>query len=125
MTPFSIVIDQNYPELRTNLSADAIFPFLIKHGLLTMEQREELMLPVHTSTAKADKVLLWVPRCPGGFEKFICALRESAKGTDHNRLADLLEQSMMKDFSSTLVQPEGAYLYRSKPHNHYWPAFFA
>ena len=91
------VIDRNYKQLREHMSVDSLFPYLIQYDLLTMEQRQEILLPVNTSIAKADKVLHFIPQSgPDSIYKFIDALYESRNGTDHGRLANLLKKSISK-----------------------------
>ena len=80
------------------LNFAALLPYLSKYSLITKEQREELIeLQIYTTTQKADKLLLWLPRSRSDFlERFIQSLRESSEGTNHEELADSLEEALQE-----------------------------
>ena len=62
------------------------------------------MLTTITAIKKVDQVLLKLhTRGPGSMPKFISALRKSSTGTDHNRIADVLEADWKKATQSRRV----------------------
>lgn len=63
-----------------------------------------MMLPTFTPTNKVDRVLLKLhTRGPDSMAKFISALRKSSIGTDHSRVADMLEADWKQVFHSRRV----------------------
>lgn len=86
------IINRHFPELRSSINFESIFPFLVQSDLMDSEEREMVMLPTITTIRKVDQVLLKLhTRGPDSLPKFISALRKSSAGTDHNRIADVLE----------------------------------
>lgn len=93
----SAIISKHFPELRRSISFDAVFPYLVQNDLIDGEEMEMMMLPTFTPTNKIDRVLLKLhTRGPDSMPKFISALRKSSIGTDHNRIADVLEADWKK-----------------------------
>ena len=102
-SPSVKALQQCHPELRQYLNFATLLPYLSKYGLITKEQQEELIeVPIYTTAQKADKLLSWLPRSrPDFLERFIQSLRESTEGTNHDELADSLEEALQEARNDT------------------------
>ena len=89
------ILTQHFPLLRQYLQCEAVFPYLVQKKLLTQAQQSELTLLTLGPYEKVDRLLLYLPRSrPDFLELFVDCLRQSADGTNHEKLANELEKAM-------------------------------
>ena len=85
-------------ELSRLLNIDLLLPYLNQHGLLTRDEHEDLINPLHTSATKVSKLLVWLPRKGSRFlYRFIYCLQQSAEECpSHKELEDCLQRTIRK-----------------------------
>ena len=85
-------------ELSRLLNIDLLLPYLNQHGLLTRDEHEDLVNPLHTTATKVSKLLVWLPRKGSRFlYTFIYCLQQSAEECPpHKELEDCLQRTIRK-----------------------------
>lgn len=75
----------------------AIFPFLIEKDLITLDEREYLLNPIHLDGDKINKLMAWLPKKgPDALNRFILCLDDSSDGTSHDVLAKKIKKAIYK-----------------------------
>ena len=89
------VLKKFHKELRRDLNIPALLPYLIKYHLITANLEQELELKTTIHDTKVDRLVAELPRKgEHSLELFIKCLRESANGTNHEDIADFLEEEL-------------------------------
>ena len=90
------ILRKHHLELLRLLNIELLLPYLNQHGLLTGNEHEDLINPLHTSTTKANKLVVWLPHKGSRFlYKFIECLQQSAEECPpHGELADALDRAI-------------------------------
>ena len=89
------IIQKHHLNLRL-LNFDLLLPYLNQRGLLTGNEHEDLINPLHTSFTKGDKLLAWLPHKGSRFlYKFVECLKQSAEECPpHGELAETLDREI-------------------------------
>ena len=92
--PCTKVIVQKYPEIRRCLYIDVAFPYMVKSGVISSDQRKELL--ELSPTDRVERFLLWLQEGDDRMlQKFISCLKSSANDTnEHKHLAFILEKAL-------------------------------
>ena len=78
------------------MNVEVLLPYLNQHGLLTRDEHEDLINPLHTSATKVNKLLVWLP-CKGSrfLYRFVECLQQSAEECPpHKELGNLLQRTI-------------------------------
>lgn len=88
------VLARHHPNIRDSLQVQPIFAHLNQMGLLTENEREFLLSPVHTRLYKVDSLIQWLPqKGRDSLHRFIvCLKRSSVDARGHKELARQLER---------------------------------
>ena len=78
------------------MNFESLLPYLNQHGLLTRDEHEDLINPLHTSAMRVSKLLVWLPRKGSRFlYRFVECLQQSAEECPpHKELRDLLQRTI-------------------------------
>ena len=87
------ILRKHHVELLRQLNFDLLLPYLNQHGLLTGDDHEDLVNPLHTSATRINKLLILLPRKGSRFlYRFVECLQQSAEECPpHKELRDLLQ----------------------------------
>ena len=90
------ILRKYHVELLRQLNFDLLLPYLNQHGLLTRDEHEDLINPLHTSATRINKLLIWLPRKGSRFlYRFVECLQQSAEECPpHKELGDLLQKTI-------------------------------
>jgi len=90
------ILQKYHLELLRLLNFDLLLPYMNQRGLLTGNEHEDLINPLHTSVTKANKLLVWLPHKGSRFlYKFVKCLQQSAEECPpHGELADALDRAI-------------------------------
>jgi len=90
------ILRKHHLELLRLLNFDLLLPYLNQCGLLTRNEHEDLINPLHTSVTKANKLVVWLPKKGSRFlYKFVKCLQQSAEECPpHGELADALDRAI-------------------------------
>ena len=90
------ILRKHHVELLRLLNFDLLLPYLNQHDLLTRDEHEDLVNPLHTSATRINKLLIWLP-CKGSkfLYRFVECLQQSAEECPpHKELRDLLQRTI-------------------------------
>ena len=92
------ILQKYHVELLRQLNVELLLPYLNQHGLLTRDEHEDLINPLHTSATKVNKLLVWLPRKGSRFlYRFVECLQQSAEECPpHKELGNLLQRTISK-----------------------------
>ena len=87
---------KHHPDLLRLLNFDSLLPYLNQHGLLTRDEHEDLVNPLHTYPIRVSKLLVWLPRKGSRFlYRLVQCLDQSAEECPpHKELGDLLQRAI-------------------------------
>lgn len=90
------ILRKHHVELLRQLNFESLLPYLNQHGLLTIDEHEDLVNPLHTSATRINKLLIWLPRKGSRFlYRFVECLQQSAEECPpHKELRDLLQRTI-------------------------------
>lgn len=90
------ILRKCHVDLSRLLNFDSLLPYLNQHGLLTIDEHEDLVNPLHTYPIRVSKLLVWLPRKGSWFlYKFVECLQQSAQECPHHKeLGNLLQKAI-------------------------------
>ena len=90
------ILQKYHVELLRQLNVELLLPYLNQHGLLTRDEHEDLINPLHTSAIRVSKLLVWLPRKGSRFlYRFVQCLDQSTEECPpHKELGDLLQRTI-------------------------------
>ena len=94
LVPCTRVVVQEYPEIQRCLYIDVVLPYMVKSGVISSDQRKELL--ELSPTDRVERFLLWLQEGDDRMlQKFITCLKSSAHETNkHKHLALMLEKAL-------------------------------